>query len=287
MYEVAMSVLSCLRAGTAVHVAWVVSPAPTDPGQAVAVTPGGGRIGNLLGGALDHVITEAVRGLDDGGRLLEVEIGPVEALISGQTEGTIVTLALIAGTALPIEIWEDLTARNPTCFALSIDGTHLTRVERLEPDEPGIELSPDRLVTSLVPVTRVVISGGGPVAAALGDAFTFIGWQASVFSNVGEATGLMATLSPIDAVVVMGHDVETAGRALQGALESNVGYIGSIGSPRMQELRKQWLAYRGVAWDDRVRGPAGLPIGASSPPEIAVSIVAEAISAREFDQQRP
>ncbi len=64
----------------------------------------------------------------------------------------------------------------------------------------------------------------------------------------------MATLSPIDAVVVMGHDVETAGRALQGALESNVGYIGSIGSPRMQELRNQWLAYRGVAWDDRVRG---------------------------------
>ncbi len=91
----------------------------------------------------------------------------------------------------------------------------------------------------------------------------------------------MATLSAIDAVVVLGHDVETSGRALQGALESSAGYIASIGSPRMQELRREWLAYRGVEWDDRVRGPAGIDIGADNPPEIAVSIVAEAISRRK------
>ncbi len=285
MYDVALSVLSCLRAGTDVHVAWVVSPTSDKPGEAVAITPGGGRMGSLLGGALDDAITEAIHGLEDG-KLVEVSLGPVEALISGQPEGTALTLAVIAGNVLPIDIWEQLTARKPTRFALTVDGSNLTKAEQLEPADPGIELSADRLVTSLVPVPRVVISGGGPVANALADAFTFVGWEASVLSNVGEATGLMATLSPIDAVVVMGHDVETAGRALQGALESNVGYIGSIGSPRMQELRNQWLAYRGVAWDDRVRGPAGLPIGASSPPEIAVSIVAEALSVRDIDQER-
>ncbi len=285
MYDVALSVLSCLRAGTAVHVAWVVSPTPADPGEAVAITPGGGRMGSLMGGALDHAIAEAVRGLDDGGRLVEVTLGPVEALITGQPEGTTVTLALIAGSALPIDVWEDLTARRATRFALRVDGRHLDQPDQLEPDAPGIELSADRLVTSLVPVTRVVISGAGPIAAALGDAFALIGWQASVFADVSAAAGLMATLAPIDAVIVMGHDVETAGRALQAAIESGAGYIGSIGSPRMQELRRQWLAYRDVGWDERVRGPAGLSIGASSPPEIAISIVAEAISAQHSQQE--
>jgi xanthine dehydrogenase accessory factor len=275
-----MSVLSCLRAGTGVHVAWVVSPTPAGSVDAVAVTPGGGRMGNLMGGALDHAITEAVRGLDDAGRLVEVPLGPLEALVSGHTEGTTITLALIDGSALPVAVWEDLAARKPTRFALRITGARLDEPERLEPGDPGIELSADRLVTSLFPVTRVVISGGGPIAAALADAFGLIGWQASVFPDVGNASGVMATLSPIDAIVVMGHDVETAGRALQAAIESGAGYIGSIGSPQMQELRKEWLAYRGVNWDDRVRGPAGLPIGASSPSEIAISVVAEAISAQ-------
>jgi xanthine dehydrogenase accessory factor len=281
VYEIALSVLSCLRAGTAVHVAWAVSPTPNDPAEAVAITPGGGKIGDLMGGALDHLITEALRGSADGGQLVEVTLGPVEALITERAEGTTVTLAVIPGRLLPVDIWEDLAARKPTRFALSVAGAVLDQPVRLEPDQPGVELSADRLVTSLVPVTRVVISGGGPLAAALAEAFHFIGWQPATFSDVSSATGLMATLSSIDAVVVMGHDVETAGRALQAAIESGAGYIGSIGSPHMQELRRQWLAYRGVAWDDRVRGPAGLSIGASSPPEIAVSIVAEAISVQD------
>ena len=160
MYEVAMSVLSCLRAGTGVHVAWVVSPIPADPAEAVAITPGGGRMGNLMGGALDHAITEAIRSLDDAGMLVEVPLGPVEALISGHVEGTPVTVALVAGGAIPVAIWEEIAARKPIRFALSVAGTRLGEPEHLEPGDPGIELSADRLVTSLVPVTRVVISGG-------------------------------------------------------------------------------------------------------------------------------
>ena len=49
----------------------------------------------------------------------------------------------------------------------------------------------------------------------------------------------------------------------------------SIGSPRMQELREDWLAYRGVKWDDRVSGPAGIDIGGRGPAAIALSIIAE------------
>jgi xanthine dehydrogenase accessory factor len=76
----------------------------------------------------------------------------------------------------------------------------------------------------------------------------------------------------------MGHDVESSGRGLQAAVGSKAGYIGSVGSESMQQLRQEWLAYRGVEWDGRIHGPAGLPIGASNPGEIALSIVAEAVS---------
>lgn len=279
MFDVALSVVSCLRAGTDVHVAWVVDPASA-AGEAVASTPGGGRMGSLMAGALDHAIAETSARLEDHGELLEVPLGPVEALITGNPEGTTVTLAIVPGALLGLELWNDIAARQPVRFILRREGGRLTEPERLEPGPVGVELTDDALITSLVAIPTVVISGSGPIADAVAAAFTAVDWNASVAGDVTTATGLMATLSPQDAVVVMGHDVESSSRALQAAVESPAGYIASMGSRRMQELRQEWLGYRGVGWNDRVHGPAGLPIGAVTPAEIAVSIVAEAISVR-------
>jgi xanthine dehydrogenase accessory factor len=105
-----------------------------------------------------------------------------------------------------------------------------------------------------------------------------LGWKVRVLADAGSAAGVIAALSPADKVVVAAHDLELAGSALLAALESAAGYIGSVGSRRMQENRADWLAYRGVTDLSRVHGPAGLDIGAETPGEIAVSVIAEAIS---------
>ena len=90
--------------------------------------------------------------------------------------------------------------------------------------------------------------------------------------------GLVARLSPLDAVVIMGHDVETSSKNLSYALASDAGYIGALGSAKMQEDRADWLAYQEITDLSRVHGPAGLDIQASTPTEIAVSVIAEIIA---------
>lgn len=278
VFDVALSVVSCLRANTDVHVAWIVEPASV-AGSAVAITPGGGRMGTLLAGALDHAVSEAAARLTHTGELVDIPLGPVEALVSGEPEGTRVTVAIVPGALLGSELWEDIAARRPVRFSLQRDQTRLTDPVRLEQAAAGIEMTETALITSLVPVPTVVVSAGGPIGEAVAAAFQALGWQATVASDLASATGMMATLSGQDAVVVIGHDVETSSRALQAGIESGAGYIGSVGGLRMQDLRREWLAYRGVEWDSRVHGPAGLLIGATTPAEIAVSIVAEALSA--------
>jgi xanthine dehydrogenase accessory factor len=93
---------------------------------------------------------------------------------------------------------------------------------------------------------------------------------------VDTATGVIAGLAVLDKLVVISHDHEFAGRALAAALSSDVGYIGALGSRRTQQSRADWLAYRGITDLERIHGPAGLDIGANTPAEIAVSILAEA-----------
>ena len=77
------------------------------------------------------------------------------------------------------------------------------------------------------------------------------------------------------------HDAELGGRALAAGLDSDVGYIGALGSRRTQQSRADWLAYRGITDLSRIHGPAGLDIGADTPAEIAVSILAEALAVKK------
>ena len=78
----------------------------------------------------------------------------------------------------------------------------------------------------------------------------------------------------------MGHDIEGIGRVLLAAVNSRAGYIGSVGPHSIQAARLDWLAYQGVTDTNRICAPAGIDIGARTPSEVAVSVLAEMIAVR-------
>jgi xanthine dehydrogenase accessory factor len=82
------------------------------------------------------------------------------------------------------------------------------------------------------------------------------------------------------AVVTMTHDPKIDDPALVAALRSEVFYIGALGSKKTQAARRERLAKLGFdeAAQARVHGPVGLPIGAVSTAEIAVSILSEVVA---------
>lgn len=86
------------------------------------------------------------------------------------------------------------------------------------------------------------------------------------------------------AVVTLTHDPKLDDAALKIALRSPAFYIGSLGSKKTHAARLERLAALGFSKTelDRIHGPVGLKIGAASPVEIAVSILAEITQVRRL-----
>ena len=83
-------------------------------------------------------------------------------------------------------------------------------------------------------------------------------------------------------VLVFTHDAKFDEPALISALATDAGYIGALGSRRTQERRLQRLRDAGLDEPStaRIHAPCGLDIGARTPVETAVSILAEVIAVR-------
>jgi xanthine dehydrogenase accessory factor len=151
------------------------------------------------------------------------------------------------------------------------------------------------------PPPRLLVFGAVDTAEALCSAAKLIGWR----TIVADARGKFATPErlpsadevivawPDDAlaqvqpdhqtaVVVLTHDEKFDVPAIKGALETDAFYVGALGSRRNQENRRERLLETGVDDRalDRVSGPAGLDVGADTPAETAISILAEILAVR-------
>ena len=84
------------------------------------------------------------------------------------------------------------------------------------------------------------------------------------------------------AVIALTHDPKLDDMALMEALKSPAFYVGALGSKKNTQKRKERLLEFDLGQEqvDRLHGPVGLYIGALTPPEIAISILAEVIAVK-------
>ncbi|MDZ7675651.1 MAG: XdhC/CoxI family protein [Acidimicrobiales bacterium] len=103
-----------------------------------------------------------------------------------------------------------------------------------------------------------------------------VDWPHRLLDRVG------SDLGPRDAVCVLTHDPKFDVPAVIAALETEVGYLGAMGSRRTTDDRNRRLREEGVTGEQiaRIMAPIGLDLGARTPEETAVSILAEIIASR-------
>lgn len=152
---------------------------------------------------------------------------------------------------------------------------------------------------SFLPAPRLAIVGATPVAVALTHLASYMGIAVTVIDprevfaraeRFPEADRVICAwpeegleecgLDRYTSVVVLAHDKKLDVPALAAALRAGCRYVGQIGGRRTQRLRAEALAELGIPGEDlnRIHGPVGLDIGAASPEEIALSILAELLA---------
>ena len=152
----------------------------------------------------------------------------------------------------------------------------------------------DVYIEPVLPRPQLILFGNSPVAIMLAKLVQVMGWQVDVFDpmatreqfseadSVSTELNLDAlTIRPIAFAVIstQGHDDEAA---LAAAARSRVPYIAFVASKKKFEGRIEYLRAQGLGDEQlaRIKSPAGLDIGATTPDEIAASILAELVQVR-------
>ena len=292
--------------GRRVAVATVVATrrsAPRPIGSKLVVSESGELAGSVSGGCVESDVVLAAQEVLAGGepRLLTYGItdemafgvglpcgGEIDVFVEELTESerSDVTLTVVAG--------EEVGARlhDPE---LEQDARRRGRSHLIELEERTV------FADVSAPPTRLFVYGAVDTAEALCRAAKLLGWRTVVADarasfatpeRIPSADELLVTwpeeaMAAVEpdlgtAVIVLTHDDKFDLPLIRAALASDAFYIGWIGSRRNQDRRRGLLREEGVTDEelDRISGPAGLDIGADTPSETAVSMLAEILAVR-------
>jgi xanthine dehydrogenase accessory factor len=289
--------------------------APRPIGSKLIVSEAGELAGSVSGGCVESEVVEAAREVLGGGepRLLTFGITDDMALSVGLPCGGEIDVWIDEPDPTLLEELAVIARdeRRAVFFVDLGDGS-----ERLVPEGDNdvadeliraghskvIELHGKRLFADVFgPPPRLFVYGAIDTADALCAAAKAIGWR----TIVADARARFATRERLPhadeilvawpeealeqvapdhttAIIVLTHDDKFDLPLLTGALSTDAYYIGAIGSRRNQARRRELLLEAGVDEADleRISGPAGLDIGAHTPAETALSMLAEVVAVR-------
>jgi xanthine dehydrogenase accessory factor len=282
---------------------WGSAPRPV--GSVVAVRGDGVIAGSVSGGCIEDDLIDKVRqgalALQGRAEIVRYGVGAEEAKRFGLPCGGTMELVL-----------EPVTARSriPELLALLAGGKRVRReldlttaeVHLSEPDGgDALVLSETSLVSEHGPRWRLLLIGAGQLTQYLARMAQALDYAVVIcdpreeYPDEPDLVGVERVRTMPDdtvlefrpdghtAIVALTHDPKLDDLALMEALKSPAFYIGAIGSRLNQARRKERLAeHFGVSEAQlaRLHGPVGLRIGARTPPEIAVAILAEMTATR-------
>lgn len=286
---------------------WGSAPRPV--GSMLAVSGNGELTGSVSGGCVEGAVVDAAfEALETGeSRILTFGVSDDDAFAVGLAcGGTIRILVQPVGERgisedLLAAICEARAARRPV--AMVVRTSDWTRrlagpgefPDRFRADRSGFLADEATFVSVFNPPLRLVVVGAVHVAQPLMPMARLAGYDAtlvdprSAFGAPARFPGERIVndwpddalrahgLDARTAVVTLTHDPKIDDPAIIEALGSDVFYLGCLGSPRTHGKRLERLRLAGISEDAiaRVHAPVGLAIGARTPAEIALSILAE------------
>jgi len=295
MYEIADRLLAAVDAGRQLAVATAVSiegSAPRTVGTSMAYD-GNAVIGSIAGGCVEAEVVAACEAVlaDGGPRTVEYGIEDETAFVAG----------LSCGGQLRIHI-QLLDARLADLLRRREAVTTIVPCEGAAP-LVFVELPPEP--------ARMIIFGAMEFSTALAAAAAVLGYRVTVcdprplFATADRFAGAEVVVQwpteflaeriaagEVDertVLCVLSHDSRFDSKLIDIALRSQATYVGAMGSRTTHDRRLASLAERGVEPHriQRLRSPIGLDLGASTPEETAISILAEVLAARTGASIRP
>jgi xanthine dehydrogenase accessory factor len=288
--------------------------APRPKGAQLAVSGAAEMVGSVSGGCVEGaVVAEALDALGDGApRLLEYGVSDSEAFAVGLACGgriRVLVEPVGVGEGPSLRMIEELAAaragRRPVVYAVRPEGWERRLVTG--PGDPLWPAAADALAADRSgfegewflgvhnPPLRMAVIGGVHIAQALAPMAELAGYDLAVIDPreafASEARFPSARLShewpdealaafapdSRSAVVTLTHDPKLDDPAIGVALRSPAFYVGCLGSTRTHAKRVERLKAAGFGEAEiaRIHAPIGADIGASTPAEIAVAILAE------------
>jgi xanthine dehydrogenase accessory factor len=284
--------------------------APRRVGSQLIVSGDGNMEGSVSGGCVEGaVVLEALESLKDGKtKMLEYGVSDDDAFAVGLAcGGKIRVLVEPVGKQMPQELLQELgvaiSRDQSVIYEINIKTMQRRLVyseyeDRIRKDRSGFEDDQITFLNVYSPKIKMDIVGAVHIAQALVPIAKIAGFSPRIidpresFANHERFGGIEISNDFPDlaltktkpnyrtAVVLLSHDPKLDDPALHIALQSEAFYIGALGSKKTHHKRKERLRNSGFKEKqiERIYGPIGLNIGASSPEEIAISILSEVIA---------